>query len=218
MPENSQNTRKRPLAAAAAVAIAASGLTVLGSVIAAPTALAAGGSGASVPFAEYEAESASTNGSTIGPDYTQASLPSEASGRKAVTLNGGQYVEFTLSAAANSIDVRYSVQDGRSGKLAVYVGSQKVGDLNITSKYSYVDTSWIPGAKTHKFYDETRMLLGRNVASGAKVKVQVDDSSAGPVTVDLADFEQVAGPSGAPSNSISVTSSGATPNDGSDDT
>ena len=154
MPENSRNPLKRPFAAAAAVAIAVSGLTVLGSVIAAPIASAAGGSGATVPFVEQEAESASTNGSAIGPDYTQASLPSEASGRKAVTLNGGQYVEFTLSAAANSINVHYSVQDGRSGKLAVYVGSQKVGDLATTSKYSYVDTSWIPGAKNHKFYDD----------------------------------------------------------------
>jgi len=176
--------------------------------------------GASVAFTEYEAESATHNGSVIGPDHTQASLPSEASGRRAVRLaNQGQYVEFTLTAPANAIDVRYSVPDGREGTLSVYVNGTKLSErLQVTSRLSYLDTPWITGSRNHHFYDNDRMLLGQNVAAGAKVRVQVDGGdSAGPYTIDLADFEQVGAPGNRPGNSVSVTDHGATPNDGSDD-
>ncbi|HWO65558.1 MAG TPA: mycodextranase, partial [Umezawaea sp.] len=68
-----------------------------------PITLAAGGNGATVPFTEYEAEAAATNGNRVGPDHTQGSLASEASGRQAITLSGqGKYVEFTLTKPANS--------------------------------------------------------------------------------------------------------------------
>ena len=54
------------------------------------------GRGASVDFVEQEAENAATNGTVIGPDRTAYTLPAEASGRSAVKLTPGQYVEFTL--------------------------------------------------------------------------------------------------------------------------
>src|SRR5688572_8869397 len=55
------------------------------------------GRGATVAFTEQEAESATTTtGVVIGPDRTAYTLPAEASGRKAVQLAPGQYVEFTL--------------------------------------------------------------------------------------------------------------------------
>ena len=174
--------------------------------------------GATVPFTEYEAENATTTGSVVGPDHTQASLASEASGRRAVALNQGQYVEFTLTAAANAMDVRYSVPDGREGSLSVYVNGSKAGDLPVTSRYSYIETPWIPGAKTHHFYDDDRMLLGSSLSAGDTVRLQADDGAAGPYTVDLADFEQVAPPAAQPSGSVSVTDHGAVAGDGQDDT
>ena len=65
--------------------------------------------GARIPgFAEYLATGpqATTNGSVIGPDYTQGTLASEAVGREAVQLTAaGQYVQFTLAQPANAIDV-----------------------------------------------------------------------------------------------------------------
>src|SRR4051812_30355421 len=106
------NTRRhssRWLGAATAAALAAGGLVYALTVpqaSAAPTAQGpspfAVSGGATVPFTEYEAESAATNGSQLGPDYTQSTVASEASGRRAVTLAGqGKYVEFTLSKPAN---------------------------------------------------------------------------------------------------------------------
>ena len=183
-----------------------------------PITLAAGGNGATVPFTEHEAEAATTNGTRIGPDYTQGSLASEASGRQAITLSGqGKYVEFTLTKPANSIVLRYSVPDGSQGTVSVQVNGTKVRDLAVTAKYSWLTAPWIAGAKEHHFYDESRALLGRDAQAGDRVRVQLDAGNVGTATVDLADFEQIAGAASQPANSLSVTNYGATPNDGGDD-
>ncbi|MGI5412680.1 discoidin domain-containing protein [Streptomyces chartreusis] len=182
------------------VALAAGLLTAT-----APTARAA--AGATLPFTSVEAESATTTGMKIGPDHTQGTLASEASGRQAVRLNSGQRVEFTAPRAANALNVAYSVPDGQSGSLNVYVnGTRLAKTIAVTSKYSYVDTGWIAGARTHHFYDNARLLLGQNVQAGDKVALEATNAQ---VTVDVADFEQVAGAASQPAGSVSVTSKGA---------
>jgi F5/8 type C domain/Right handed beta helix region len=182
---------------------------------------AAAAVGASTPFTTYEAENAATNGTKIGPDYTQGTVASEASGRQAVQLGSqGQFVEFTLTKPANAVDVDYNLPDGRSGTLSVYVNGTKLSkSLQVTSKYSYVSTGNIMGSKTHHLFDDARVLLGQNVAAGAKVRLQVDSGdNAGPYVIDLADFEQVADAGTQPSNSISVVSDGADPSGNGDST
>jgi hypothetical protein len=68
------------------------------------------GVGARVGFVEYEAENGATNARIVGPDVTFTTLASEASGRRAVLLEAdGDFVEFTLSAPANALTVRYAV-------------------------------------------------------------------------------------------------------------
>ncbi|MEU6528783.1 glycosyl hydrolase family 28-related protein [Streptomyces sp. NPDC046928] len=195
-------TSVRLIPAAVAVALAAGLVTAT-----APAAHAA--AGADLPFTSVEAESAATTGTTIGPDLTQGTLASEASGRRAVRLGAGQRVEFTVPRAANAVNVAYSVPDGQSGTLDVYVNGQKLSrTLPVTSKYAYVDTGWITGSKTHHFYDNARLLLGRDVQAGDKVAFQATGVQ---VTVDVADFEQVAGAAGQPAGSVSVVSKGADP-------
>ncbi|MFG2795982.1 discoidin domain-containing protein [Streptomyces pseudovenezuelae] len=180
----------------------------------APTAHAA--AGATLPFTSVEAESATTTGTRIGPDDTQGTLASEASGRQAVRLGSGQRVEFTVPRAANAVNVAYSVPDGQSGTLNVYVnGTRLARTLPVTSKYSYIDTSWIPGAKTHHFFDNARLLLGQNVQAGDKVAFE---STGTQVTLDVADFEQVAAAAGQPAGSVSVTAKGADPTGNGDST
>lgn len=165
--------------------------------------------GATLPFTSIEAESATTNGTKIGPDYTQGTVASEASGRQAVRLAAGQSVEFTLADAANAVNVAYNVPDGQAGSMDVYVNGQKISKtLAVTSKYSYVDTSWIAGSKTHHLFDNARLQLGQNLQSGDKVKLAATSTQ---VTVDVADFEQVAGAATKPSGALSVTDKGADP-------
>jgi hypothetical protein len=118
--------------------------------------------------------------------------------------------------AANAVNVAYSVPDGQSGTLNVYVnGTRLAKTLPVTSKYSYIDTSWIPGAKTHHFFDNARLLLGRDVQAGDKVAFE---STGAQVTVDVADFEQVAAAADQPAGSVSVTSKGADPTGNGDST
>lgn len=187
----------------AAVAVAAGMLVVL---TPAPAHAAAG---ATLPFTSVEAEAAAGTGTRIGPDYTQGTLASEASGRRAVRLDAGRRVEFTVPRAANAVNVAYSVPDGQSGSLAVYVNGQRLArTLPVTSKYSYVDTPWIAGSRTHHLYDNTRMLLGRNVQAGDTVALEATGVQ---VTVDVADFEQAPDPAAKPSGAVSVTDKGADP-------
>ncbi|MGW1528280.1 discoidin domain-containing protein [Streptomyces sp. NPDC001588] len=203
-----RHVRRMP-AMGAAVALAAGMLVCL-----APAAHAA--AGATLPFTSVEAESATTTGTRIGPDYTQGALASEASGRQAVRLGAGQRVEFTVPRAANAVNVAYSVPDGQSGTLNVYVNGTRLSKtLAVTSKYSYVDTGWIPGSKTHHFYDNARLLLGQNVQAGDRVAFE---STGTQVTVDVADFEQVAAAATQPAGSVSVTSKGADPSGQGDST
>jgi alpha-1,3-glucanase-like protein len=101
------------------------------------------GRGASVGFLEQEAENARTDGVVIGPDRSAYTLPSEASGRRAVRVTPGQYVEFRLPAAANAITVRYSIPDAPAGggitaPLDVTVNGAHRQRMTLTSQYSWL--------------------------------------------------------------------------------
>ncbi len=185
------------------------------------------GKGATVPFTEIEAEDAGTNGTVIGSDRLYTHLPSEASGRRAVTLNGaGKYVEFTLTKPANAMSVRYSVPDGSNGTgqstpVDLLVNGSKLKDLTFTSKYAWYYGGYPfsnnPGdGNPHHFYDETRTMFGSTLAQGTKVRIQASGSL--PVTVDLADFESVGSPIAQPSGSLSVDDFGAAKNSSTDST
>ncbi len=232
-------TRRRNPATSMALAVTAA-LLLVASVLALPVWSSSGasaatasdtpwsfpGRGATVPFTEIEAEDAATNGAVIGSDRLYTHLPSEASGRKAVTLNSGQYVEFTLPKAANAMSVRYSIPDSSAGtgqdtSVGVLVNGSKLKDLTFTSKYSWYYGGYPfsndPGAGSpHHFYDETRTMFGSTLAQGAKVRIQASGSV--PVTVDLADFEQVAAPIAQPAGSLSVDDFGAAKNSATDST
>ncbi len=172
------------------------------------------GTGVSLPFTEYEAESASNTGKLIGPDFTQGDLATEASGREAVQLTAtGQYVQFTLTSAANAFDVHYALPQGASGTLSVYVNGTKLSkELSLTSAYSYISTPGIMGSQTHKLYDDARMMFGQTYPAGTTVRLQADSSdTALPYTIDVADFYNVPAAATQPANSISVTSEGADP-------
>ncbi|MFJ1761177.1 glycosyl hydrolase family 28-related protein [Amycolatopsis sp. NPDC088138] len=101
------------------------------------------GRGATVGFAEQEAENARTDGTVIGPDRSAYTLPAEASGRRAVKLAPGQHVEFTLPAAANAITVRYSIPDaphggGITAPLDVAVNGGHRQSMTLTSQYAWL--------------------------------------------------------------------------------
>src|SRR3984885_16060291 len=179
------------------------------------------GTGVNLPFTEYEAESANYTGKVIGPDFTQGDLATEASGREAVQLTAtGQYVQFTLTSAANAFDVHYALPQGASGTLSVYVNGTKLSkELSLTSAYSYISTGNITGSQTHKLYDDARMMFGQTYPVGTTVRLEADSSdTALPYTIDVADFYNVPAAATQPANSVSVTSEGADPTGAADST
>ena len=179
------------------------------------------GTGVNLPFTEYEAENASNTGKLIGPDFTQGDLATEASGREAVQLTAsGQYVQFTLTSAANAFDVHYALPQGASGTLSVYVNGTKLSkELILTSAYSYISTPGIMGSQTHKLYDDARMIFGQTYPAGTTVRLEADASdTALPYTIDVADFYNVPAAATQPANSVSVTSEGADPTGAADST
>ena len=101
------------------------------------------GRGATVDFVEQEAENATFTGSVIGPDRAAYTLAGEASGRTAVKLTPGQYVEFVLPRAANAITVRSSIPDAPTGggitaPLDVAVNGKRAATMTLTSQYAYL--------------------------------------------------------------------------------
>jgi F5/8 type C domain/Pectate lyase superfamily protein/Abnormal spindle-like microcephaly-assoc'd, ASPM-SPD-2-Hydin len=209
-----------------ALAVSTASLVIAGvAAVAVPAASAAatGGSGASLPYVEVQAENSATNGTVIGPSYTQGQLADEASGRKAVTLQGsGKSVTFTTPVATNSIDFRYSIPDSSDGSvytapLSLYINGTKQTDFTLTNAYSWYYGSYpftnTPGSgNPHHFYDEVHRLLASSYPAGTTFKLQIDsEDTASSYTIDFADFEQVAAPLTQPSGSVSVTSEGADP-------
>ena len=187
------------------------------------TALAA--RGATVPYTEYEAENGSTNGALIGPDRTYRTVASESSGRRAVRLDGsGKYIQFTLTAPANSVVVRHSIPDNAAGTgitapLALYANGTKVTDLQLTSTYSWVYGDYPfpndPGlGNGHRFYDEARAKLAATYPVGTVFKLQ--NETATPVTVDLLDTETVDAAYTLPADALDITAYGAVSGGGDD--
>ncbi|WP_436524330.1 glycosyl hydrolase family 28-related protein [Actinoplanes sp. HUAS TT8] len=100
------------------------------------------GRGATVAFAEQEAEHAVTTGAVLSPSRDAYTLAAEASGRSAVSLDPGEYVEFTLPKAANAITVRYSIPDAPNGggiTAPLSVGTPGgTRTMTLTSQYSWL--------------------------------------------------------------------------------
>src|ERR1700676_4134775 len=141
------------------------------------------GVGAALEFVEYEAENGATNGRIVGPDRTFTTLASEASGRRAVLLEGpGQFVEFTLSAPANALTVRYAVPDGPEGKpvegrIGGYAHGEGGAPLAVTSRYCcyygrYPFTNNPADGNGHHFFDHARFLLDKALPAGTVVRVE----------------------------------------------
>lgn len=101
------------------------------------------GRGASLGMVEQNAFNAATNGTIIGPSTQAYTLPAEATGREAVTLTPGQYVEFTLPSATNAITLRYSIPDAPTGggitsPLSVSVNGHDRQTMTLTSHYAWL--------------------------------------------------------------------------------
>ncbi|WP_263657352.1 CARDB domain-containing protein [Nonomuraea gerenzanensis] len=195
------------------------------------------GRGASVPYIEYEAESAAYQGTLLQSDplrtFGHTNFATESSGRKSVRLDStGQYVEFTSTSPANSIVVRNSIPDAPGGggieaTISLYIDGTFARKLTLSSKHSWLyGTSDDPEALTNtpqadarRLFDESHALLTRSYPAGTKFRLQRDaGDSAAFYIIDLIDLEDVAPAAAKPAACTSITEYGAVPGDGDDDT
>ncbi|WP_051450826.1 discoidin domain-containing protein [Actinospica robiniae] len=213
--------------------------TVAATLLAAPVYALAGASaahaatttpGASTPFTEYlAATQAATNGTVLPVDYQYGSLQSEATGRQAVELIGsGKYVSFTLTSAANAVDLHYAIPDSATGggmtqPLDLYVDGTLATALSLTSDYSWLYGAYpysntpsvgVPGGGNtgsevpHDFYDDVRYQFSSTLPQGTVVKLQVDAGDNAPwYAINTADFETVAAAIAQPTGYLSATAS-----------
>ncbi|MFG1811515.1 right-handed parallel beta-helix repeat-containing protein [Streptomyces sp. NPDC049040] len=182
--------------------------------------------GATLPYTEYRAADAATNGSVLPAGRAYPSLSAEATGRSAVQLTGtGKYVQLTLAKPADSVVVRYSVPDTADGSattapLALYAGGAKVTDLTLTNKFSwlygggYYDTNNPGDGPGHHFYDEVRFKNSVTWPAGTVLKLQKDSTAGGTVTVDTVDTELVGPAYAMPAGYVSAATYGITPGGG----
>ena len=213
-----------------AALLAGGAVAVTGATVASAATGATGGNGANLPYVEVLAQNSATNGTVIGPSYSQGQLADEAVGREAVTLQGsGKFVTFTTPVATNSIDFRYSIPDTSDGSvytapLSLYVNGTKQTDFSLTNAYSWYYGSYpfvnTPGSGTPQHYfDEVHRLFSTTYPAGTTFKLQVDsEDTASSYTINLADFENVGAPLTQPAGSVSVTSEGADPSGAADST
>ncbi|GIF95567.1 glycosyl hydrolase family 28-related protein [Catellatospora citrea] len=171
-----------------------------------------GAPGAAVPFTEYEAEHARTDGRVLAATRAFTQLAAEASGRRAVALDAGEWVEFTLAKPANAVDVRYSVPDGTTGSLTVTANGKATGQLALTAKYAHVYGNYPytndPADRgRHHYFDDARTMFDRTLPAGTRVRLKASATT----VVDLADFEVVAAAPAAPADHLNALDFGADP-------
>ncbi len=201
------------------------------------TSAAAAARGAASPFAEYEAEDGTYDGTLLETDATRTfghtNFATESSGRKSVRLDStGQYVEFTSTGSTNSVVVRNSIPDapgggGQDKTLSLYADGTFVQKLDLSSKHSWLygstdDPEGLtnnPGGDARRLFDESHALLDKTYPEGTTFRLQRDaGDDAAYYVVDLVDLEQVAPPASKPAECTSITEYGAVPDDGNDDT
>ncbi|MCU7725545.1 discoidin domain-containing protein [Actinoplanes sp. KI2] len=157
------------------------------------------GRGANMPFDAYEAEDGTLGGGAaiVGPNRTIGDLAGEASGRKAVTLNQtGASVQWTTRNPTNTIVARFSIPDGTTSSINVYVNGTLNKTLPLTSKYAWLygdeTAPQNSGSNPRHIYDEANILLSGSFPAGSTIKLQKDVANSGTIAIDFINLEQVA--------------------------
>jgi hypothetical protein len=190
--------------------------------------------GANLPYSRYESENGSMGGGAAlqqSPLFNQADIASEASNQKYVSLpSNGSYVQWTLTAAAQAMDLRFTMPDnaagtGLTGSLDLYVNGVMVQTISLSSywAYQYFTTGSDPvqqqagTTKTFMRFDEVHFQLLVALKAGDVLKIQKDNGDALTYGVDFIELEPLPAAIAQPAGSLSVTNYGAVPNDNNDD-
>jgi hypothetical protein len=169
--------------------------------------------GATEPFTTYQAEAGAMGGGAA--TNVSATVQQVASGRSYVHLAAtGQYVQWSNVRDANRLILRYSIPQGTSGTLGLYVNGVKRTDLALSSTYIY-DTE--PNNTFPRSFDDQDFAV--DVNAGDTVMLEKDSASTLPwYGIDLIDLETATAPLAMPTGYLSVKAYGAQGDGVTDDT
>ncbi|MGF7144550.1 subtilase family serine protease [Anaerotaenia torta] len=191
-----------------------------------------GGRGAALPYTRYESEDGVYGGGALlrsAPDFNYALTASEATNQKYVALPGnGSYVEWTIHQGGAGVNMRFTMPDssdgmGHNGSLDCYVNGTKVSTISLSSYWSWQyfigdHPQDAPNGGQAAFrFDEVHWKLATPLKSGDTLRIQKTNGDGLEYGVDFVEVEPVPSAISQPSNSLSVTAYGATPNDSTDD-
>lgn len=152
------------------------------------------------PYKRYEAEAGTLSSGAVATakSYSQIDLQSEASNQVCVTMSAtNAAVEWPVIEAADGLVIRYSIPNGESGVVGVYVDDVRITGITLTTTWSW-ESLWNNGNpnnggvtnKNPKMrFDEVRYKLPAKIAVNGKLKL-VRES--GNVSIDFAELEPVA--------------------------
>jgi hypothetical protein len=196
------------------------------------------GRGASLPWITYEAEDMQiAGGEVLGPHPATPSrtagvrntVEMEASGGRCVKLRAaGSSVQFSASADANALVIRYCLPDSEDGRgldstLTVLINGREATRLKVTSRYSwryggYTFSNKPSDGNPRNFFDEVRCKgLEIRMHDAIRIEKSADDAAAYCI-IDLVDLEKIPAPLPPPPDALSVIASGAKGDATADDT
>ncbi len=175
------------------------------------------------PWTYYEAEAGTKHANATlntGTSWGQAAF--EARGKKTVTLDAqNEYVQWTTTAAATHATMRYSMADGATGTLALYVNGAKKADLPLTSvKMRETQSGVAPADGIVRYFDDVTVAVPGGIPSGATVKLQKDVTGSTAYVIDFLELENAPAAGTKPDSSwIDITAApyNAISGDGADD-
>lgn len=144
------------------------------------------------PWTYYEAEAGTRHASaTLDTGTVWGDIAYEARGKKTVTLDAtGEYVQWTNVVAATHATVRYSIADGSTGTLALYVNGTKKSDLALTStRMRETKTGVIPVGGIVRLYDDVMVAVPGGIPANATVKLQKDVAGSTAYVIDFLEVE-----------------------------
>jgi hypothetical protein len=185
-----------------------------------------------MPYTRYEASATTVGGGAtmLAPTFDQKLTQSEASDQTCASLStSGSFVRWTTTAAGQGLVLRFSIPDGTTGSLGLYINGTLQQNISLNSRWAWQYFSPNPGDGTkdptntpqsgwtaRMRFDEVRVKLPSSLPVGTEIRLQKGGDGI-TYLVDFIELEPIPGTVGMPANYINVTSHGAVPNDANDD-
>ncbi|MES2432070.1 MAG: hypothetical protein V4556_14135 [Bacteroidota bacterium] len=151
------------------------------------------------PYKRYEADGGvlSNGAVAMAKSFSQIDLQSEASDQVCVNMTAANAaVEWTMIEAADGLVIRYSIPNGETDVIGVYVDNVRITGITLTTTWSW-ESLWnnanpnnggVSNKNPKMRFDEVRYKLPNKIAVGGKLKL-VRES--GNVYIDFAELEPV---------------------------